>query len=449
MSADIRIKKGLNINLEGAAEKITATADPAETIALKPDDFKGLTPKLSVKQGDEVKAGSPVFYDKQRPEIVIPSPVSGEVVEIVRGDKRKIMEVKILADKEVKHLDFGKTNPAQLNREQVVEKLLASGAWSLLRQRPYGIIPSPTAKPKAVFISAFDTAPLATDNDFAVHGQTEVFQAGIDAIAKLTDGKVHLNVNGVVKPSEVFTNCKNVQINKFSGPHPAGNVGIQIHHISPINKGEAVWYLNPQDVLIIGRLFTQGVFDATRLVAVTGSQVVKPKYYKMIAGSSVKNVLKGNVKEGKSRYISGNVLTGTKIPAEGHLGFYDAQVTVIPEGDEPEFMGWLAPGFDKMSASRTFFSWLTPGKKYALNSNQHGEHRAYVVTGQYESVLPMDIYPVQLIKAIMIEDLEAMEGLGIYEVSEEDFALCEFVCTSKTEVQKIIRQGLDTMLRES
>lgn len=449
MSSDIRISKGLNINLVGEAEKITATVEAPETIAIKPDDFIGLIPKLTVKQGEEVKAGSPLFFDKQRPEIIFTSTVSGEVVEIVRGDKRKILEVKILADKETKHLDFGKTNPASMSREQVTEKLLASGAWTLLRQRPYGIIPSPFSKPKAIFISAFDTNPLAPDYDYIVHGQGEDFQAGLDAVAKLTEGKVHLNVNGKNNPSEVFTKAKNVQINKFTGPHPAGNVGIQIHHISPINKGEAVWYLSPQDVIIIGKLFTKGVFDATRLVALTGSEVKKPKYYKLPIGGSLKNVLKDNVNEGKNRFISGNVLTGTKISADGYLGYYDAQVTVIPEGDEPEFMGWLAPGFDKLSVSRTFFSWLNPNKKYALNTNLHGEHRAYVVTGQYETVLPMNIYPVQLIKAIMAEDLEMMEGLGIYEVSEEDFALCEFVCTSKTEVQKIIRKGLNLMLKES
>ncbi len=449
MSADIRIRKGLNINLEGAAEKIIGTAEPSETVAIKPDDFIGLIPKLTVKQGDEVKAGSPVFFDKQRPEIVFTSPVSGEVAEIVRGDKRKVLEVKILADKETQYTDFGKANPSSLSREQVVEKMLASGAWTLLRQRPYGIIPSPAAKPKAIFISTFDTAPLAPDYDFIVHGQGEIFQAGIDALAKLTDGKVQLNVSGQNNPSEVFTKSKNVQVNKFSGPHPAGNVGIQIHHISPINKGEAVWYLSPQDVLIIGKLFTKGTLDATRMVALTGSEVKKPKYYKLAIGSSVKNILKDNLSEGNNRIISGNVLTGTKISAGGYLGYYDAQITVIPEGNEPEFMGWLAPGFDKLSVSRTFFSWLTPNKKYKLNSNMHGEERAYVVTGQYETVLPMKIYPVQLIKAIMIEDLELMEGLGIYEVSEEDFALCEFVCTSKIEVQKIIRKGLNLMLKES
>jgi len=449
MSADIRIRKGLNIKLKGEAEKITAIAEPAETIAIKPDDIFGLIPKLTVKMGDEVKAGSPIFFDKLRPEIIFTSPVSGEVAEIVRGDKRKILAVKILADKQTAYVDFGKANAEQLTRQQVTEKLLASGAWTLIRQRPYDIIPSPASNPKAIFISAFDSAPLAPDYDYTVHGHGEAFQAGLNALTKLTDGKVHLNINTQNKPSEVFTGAKNVQINKFSGPHPAGNVGIQIHHISPINKGETVWYLKPQDVVIIGKLFSKGVYDTTRLVALTGSEINKPRYYNLPACSSLKNILKDNVNEGNNRYISGNVLTGKKITAEDYLGYYDCQVTVIPEGAEPEFLGWITPGLDKFSMSRTFFSWLTPDKKYRLNSCQHGEERAYVVTGEYESVLPMNIYPVQLIKAIMIEDLELMEGLGIYEVSEEDFALCEFVCTSKIEVQKTIRKGLDLMLRES
>lgn len=449
MSLDIRIRKGLNIKLEGEAEKITSNAIPAETIAIKPEDFIGLVPKLTVKQGEKVKAGSPLFFDKLHPEIIFTSPVSGEVIEIERGDKRKILAVKILAEKETSYVDFGKANSAQLNREKIVERLLASGAWTFIRQRPYGIIPSPSTTPKAIFISAFDSAPLAPDYDYIVHGNGGIFQAGLDAIAVLTDGKVHLNINSENNSSEVFTKAKNVQINKFSGPHPAGNVGIQIHHISPINKGETVWYITPQDVMIIGKLFSKGVYDATRLVALTGSEVKKPKYYKLPIGASLNTILKDNVAEGNNRYISGNVLTGKKIAAGGYLGYFDSQVTVIPEGAEPEFLGWITPGFDKFSISRTFFSWLTPNKKYKLNSSQHGEERAYVVTGEYESVLPMDIYPVQLIKSIIIEDLELMEGLGIYEVSEEDFALCEFVCTSKIEVQKIIRKGLDMMLRES
>ena len=273
-------------------------------------------------------------------------------------------------------------------------------------------------------------------------------ETGLDYVTKLTDGTVHLNIDGNTNPSKVFTDAKGVQINKVSGQHPAGNVGIQIHHVDPINKGDIVWYLYPQDVIAIARLFSEGKYDVSRIVALTGSQVAKPRYYRTIAGASISNMLKDNLKKGDSRFISGDVLTGKQINTNGALGFYDTQVTVIPEGNYQEFLGWLAPGLDKFSISKTFFSWLSPSKKYSLDTNYHGEERAYVITGNYEKVLPMDVFPMQLIKACMIEDIELMENLGIYEVSPEDFALCEFICTSKIEVQQIIREGLDLIKKE-
>ena len=449
MSKYIKIKKGLNIQLKGEAEKIISNLPSPETFALKPTNFTDIIPKLMVKQGDEVQAGTPLFYDKNYEAIKFCSPVSGEVIEIIRGEKRRILEVKILADKEIRYVAFDKANPNDLSREAITEGLLNSGIWPFIRQRPYGIIANPTDIPKAIFISAFDSNPLAPDNNFIMQGGGENFQTGLDALRKLTHGKVHLTFHSDQTPATVFSNAKGVQINKISGPHPAGNVGIQIHHIDPVNKGELVWCINPQDVVIMGRLFNQGKFDASKIIALTGSQVQHPKYYKVIIGSSVKTLLDdGGLKAGDNRIISGNVLTGKKISPDGFLDFYDSQITVIPEGNEPEFMGWLAPGFDKFSKSRAFFSWLTPGKKYDLNTNMHGEERPFVITGQYEEVFPMDIYPVQLLKATLIEDLELMESLGIYEVVEEDFALCEFVCTSKIESQEIIRKGLDLVRKE-
>ena len=449
MSQFIKIKRGLNIKLVGEANKIISDLPLPETFALKPPDFIDVVPKLLVKQGDEVQAGTPLFYDKNNEVIKFCSPVSGEVIEVVRGEKRKILEVKILADKEIKYAAFHKANPDDLSREDIVETLLNSGTWPFIRQRPFGIIANPFDKPKAIFISAFDSNPLAPDNDFIMKDADADFQSGLDALRKLTYGKVHLTVNADRTPAPVFTGAKGVQINKISGPHPAGNVGVQIHHIDPVNKGELVWCINPQDVVIIGRLFNEGKLDASRVVALTGSQVKNPRYYKTIIGGAVKNILAdGGLKEGDNRIICGNVLTGKQISADGYLSFYDAQITVIPEGHEPEFMGWLAPGFNKFSKSRAFFSWLMPNKKYDLNTNLHGEERPFVITGQYEEVFPMDIYPVHLLKAIMIEDIELMENLGIYEVVEEDFALCEFVCTSKIESQDIIRRGLDLIRRE-
>ncbi|MBL4753211.1 MAG: Na(+)-translocating NADH-quinone reductase subunit A [Flavobacteriales bacterium] len=448
MAEIVKIRKGLNIKLKGEAEKVYVDVPISDTVAIKPPDFTGIRTKLVCKVGDEVKAGTPLFVDKDNEKVIFTAPVSGEVVEIIRGEKRKILEIRILADKEITYEPFKQADPNNLSRDEIIEWMLKSGTWPLIRQRPFEIVANPDEKPKAIFISAFNSAPLAADNDFILHGHGEEFQIGLNAVAKLSGGKVHLNVNAGVTTSKVFTNATGVQINKISGPHPAGNVGVQIHHIDPVNKGDIVWHLSPQDVLMIGRLFKEGKYDASRVVALTGSEVNKTRYHKTFIGSSIKNMIADNIKGNKVRYISGNVLTGTRIDADGYLGYYDTQITVIPEGDEPSFMGWLAPGLDKFSLSRTFFSWLTPTREYSLNSNMNGEPRAYVVTGQYEQVLPMDIHPVHLLKSIMIGDIERMENLGIYEVAEEDFALCEYVCTSKVEVQELIREGLDTVKRE-
>ena len=449
MSEYIKIKRGLNIKMVGEAGKTIANLPLADTFALKPPNFIGVTPALCVQQGDEVKAGTALFTDKNEQAIKLCSPVSGEVAEIVRGEKRKILEIVILADKEIEYVDFPKANPSDLAKEEIIEELLNSGTWPLIRQRPFGIIANPKIIPKSIFISAFDSNPLAPDYDFIMQGNDPAFQTGLDALGKLTGGILHLNVKADTAPASIFLNAKGVQVNKVAGPHPAGNVGVQIHHIDPVNKGEVVWCINPQDILIIGNVFMKGKFEAWRTVAVTGSQVKNPRYYKTLIGASVKNmVADAGLKEGLSRIISGNVLTGKQITGEGFLDFYDSQLTVIPEGHEPEFMGWLKPGFGKMSMSRTFFSWLTPQKKHDLSTNMHGEERPFVVTGEYEKVLPMDIYPVYLLKSILVEDLEMMENLGIYEVVEEDFALCEFICTSKIESQDIIRKGLDLIRKE-
>ena len=449
MSLHIKIKKGLDIKLVGEAEKRYSTLPLAESFAIKPPNFTGLTPKLVVKEGEEVQAGTPLFLDKSNEEIRFCSPVSGEVVAVERGDKRKLLEIRILADKEIEYLSFEKANPDHLNREEIISSLLNSGIWPLMRQRPFGIIANPHDKPKSIFISAFDSHPLAPDNEFVLKDEMDNFQTGLNALKKLTEGKLHLNLNGRSVSPSVFSKSRGVEINSFSGPHPSGNVGVQIHHIDPISKGELVWFLYPQDVLIIGRLFNDGKYDASRSVALTGSQVKKPQYYRTVIGSSVKHFLEdAGLLEGPNRVISGNVLTGKQISEDGYLNFYDTQLTVIPEGHEPEFMGWLTPGIDKLSMSRTFFSWLNKSRLHLVNTNMHGEERPFVVTGEYEKVFPMDIYPVHLLKAILIEDIELMESLGIYEVVEEDFGLCEFVCTSKIESQDIISKGIELIRKE-
>lgn len=448
MSDIIKIKEGLDIHLQGEAEK-TVESISCKRYAMKPTDFVGIKfPKLMVKEGVEVKVGTPLFFDKHRENIQITSPVSGVVTEINRGAKRKLLEIIIESNEKFEAIDFGAANPNDLSRGEVIEKMLKSGVWPMMRQRPYSVIANPDDKPKAIFISCFDSAPLAQDNDLIVHGEGKIFQTGLDAISKLTEGKVHLGLKAEDGASKVFLNSKGVELHYFSGPHPAGNVGVQINRVDPINKGDVVWYLYPQDIIAIGRLFSEGKYNSERIVALAGAEVNKPHYFKTHIGASIEEMVEKNVKEGHLRYISGNVLTGTTIKNNGFISFYDSLVTVILEGDEFEFLGWALPGLKKFSVSHTFISWLTPKKKHRLDTNLHGGKRAYVMTGEYEKVFPLDIMPVQLIKAIMIEDIDLMENLGIYEVDEEDFALAEVICTSKINVQSVVRKGLDLMREE-
>lgn len=449
MSKSVRLSRGLNINLLGDADKVYASVKNHEIYALKPTDFHGLTPKLTVKVGDSVLAGSIIFFDKYNEKIKFCSPVSGTIQDIVRGDKRRILEVIIKSNSEVKYVSHSPANPKDLSREQIIDHMLQKGVWPFIRQKPYDIIANPSDMPKSIFISAFKSGPLAIDNDFALYGMDELFQKGLDIISKLTNGKTHLNLDGNTNSSKVFSDAKGVELNSFSGPHPAGNVGIQIHHLDPINKGDIVWYLEPQDIIIIARLFTEGKYDVSRIISLCGSEVSKPRYYRTISGSCVANLISDNVKRENNRIICGDVLSGKKIDKNGYLGFYDTQITVIKEGNEQEFLGWALPGINKFSMSKSYFSWLFPTRKYNIDTNMRGEERAYVVTGQYEKVLPMDIFPQQLVKAIMIEDIDLMEKLGLYEVGPEDFALCEFVCTSKIEVQSLIRHGLDILRKEN
>jgi len=447
MSTIYKIKKGLNINLLGEAEKTIVDLN-AKRFAIKPPDFIGCFPKMLVEEGEIVKKGTPLFYDKYREDIKFTSPVSGKVVEIVRGAKRRLLYVLIESDGNDEAIDFGKADINAVKRETIIEKMLASGLWPMLRQRPYSIVADHKVEPKAIFISAFDTAPLAADFDLIVHGKGEEFQAGLDILSKLTRGKVHLNIDAKNTTSKVFLNSKNVQINKFSGPHPASNVSVHVSRLDPLNKGEVIWYTGPQEVISIGKLFLEGKFDSERIVAFSGSEVLNPKYFKTYIGARIVNMASANVTEGKNRYISGNVLTGEQIEKDGFVGFYDSLVTVIPEGDYYEFFGWIKPGLNKFSFSKTFLSQFFPNKKYRLDTNMHGGERAFVMTGKLEKVFPFDIYPMQLIKAILVEDIDLMEQLGIYEIDDEDFALCEVIDTSKTSIQQIVRKGLDLMRQE-
>jgi len=448
MSRSIKLKRGFDIQIAGAAEKVLAGEVSPALFGVKPIDFPGLIPKLEIRPGVIVQAGTPLFHDKIRPEVKFTSPVSGKVLSVVRGDRRKMMEV-IVEKNSNGFIDFGKADPTKLSSGKIKELLLKSGLWPAIRQRPYHVIAKPDDVPKAIFISGFDTAPLAPDYNFIIdNSPASFFRTGITAISKLTNGEINLVLNGIVTPSTVLSSTSGVEISYFSGPHPAGNVGVHIHHLNPINKGEIVWFINLQDVVAIGRLFEEGIYKPERIVALTGSEIKHPQYYKMISGGAITPIVKDKTNPGNLRYISGNVLTGTRITSEGYLGYYDSQVTVIPEGDYYEFFGWAAPGTNKFSFSRTFASSLFPQKSYKLDTNLHGGERAFVLTGQYEKVVPMDIFPMQLLKAILVGDIEMMENLGIYEVAEEDFALCEFICPSKIEIQSIVRKGLDLMIKE-
>ncbi|UII80615.1 Na(+)-translocating NADH-quinone reductase subunit A [Flagellimonas sp. CMM7] len=448
MSKDIRIKKGLNINLIGAAEQTTSKAVLSNVYALNLDDFHGITPKMLVKQGAEVKAGEPLFYNKNKEDMLFVSPVSGELVEIVRGARRKILTLKILADKEQEYIAHKIFDIEKSDGEGVKNFLLKSGGWTFIKQRPYDIIANPEVTPKAIFISGYTTAPLAADTDYVLKGKEAELQAAISALGKLTPGPVHVSVGG--SGNSPLEKLDGITLHKVSGPHPAGLVGTQINKIDPINKGEVAWTLAPQDLVIIGELLLTGKFNAERTIALAGSVVKAPKYYTTKIGAEISTFLYGSgVNQDKFRLINGDVLTGSKTNPEGYLGFYNNTVTAIPEGDDYEFFGWNKPIFNKISSTRALtFSWMQPNKKYDLDTNTNGEHRAFVVTGRYEDVFPLDIYPLQLLKACMVKDLDEMEQLGLYEVAPEDFSLTEFICISKQPHQQIIREGLDLLHQE-
>ncbi len=451
MGKFIRLNKGFNINLAGKPQPKVAEVEMADTYAIKPTDFHGLyMPKPVVKEGDTVKAGSPLFHDKRFETILFTAPVSGEVVEIKRGEKRKLLEIKILADKKMEFETFKKYSVSDIQNisvDEIKANLLKSGVWANFVQRPFGVVANPAAAPKAIHISAFDTAPAAPDYSVLFKGQDQFFQVGVDVLKRLTAGAVHVNVHTTDELPTVFSQVKGTELNKFHGPHPAGCVGVQIHHVDPINKGDVVWTINPLGVIQIGKLFLNGVYDTSRLVALTGPAVKSPQYYKIHTGSSIKKLVKDNLTEAHVRYVSGNALTGTSIGADGHVGFYDHQITVLPEGDHHEFLGWIAPTASKPTVHRAFglLSFLAPNKEFKASTNTNGEHRAFVQTGVFEKLVPMDILPTHLLKSILAEDLDEMEALGIYEVIEEDLALCEFADVSKHEIQQIVREGIELM----
>jgi len=447
MEYKLKIRKGLNIRLKGEASKKIKEIEAPDNFAIKPSDFHAIKPKVIARPETKLKIGSPVFFDKNNPEIVFVSPISGTVTEIVRGEKRKILQINIKND--FKN-DYEKLEvPAYTDsRERIVEFFCKSGLWQFFKQRPYGIIADTKLVPKSIFISLYDTAPLAPDYDYLLDGKQKLLTNALYYISSLTNGNVYIGLRKDSKLLKAFVGINNINTIEISGPHPAGNVGTLINKFDPINKDETVFTLNAQDLLHIANTIDKGYFSAERTIVLSGSEVKEPKYIKTFLGASVSNIIDGQISNENCRIISGNVLTGTKIEKDGALGFFENQICIIPEGNEYEMFGWLLPGLKKFSSSRLYFSFLTPNKKYTINTNFHGGHRPFVMTGQYEKVCPFDILPQHLIKAIIVKDIDKMEQLGIYEVIEEDLALCEFVCTSKTEVQSILREGLELMREE-
>ena len=446
MSDTFKIKRGLDIPVSGAAQAVVKKVEEG-IAAVCPDNFKGLAARLLVKEGDRVLAGSPVVSDKNHPEILLTSSVSGTVSRIVRGDKRKLLAVEIEPDGNQGKTVFPTRDPSILDAQTVKEALLESGLWPFIIQRPYGVVADPGSIPKAIFISAFSTAPLATDTEFTLCSEINYIQAAVTALGKVAP--VHLSVKD---DSSVFSKIHDASIHVFKGKHPAGNVGVQISHVSPVSKGQTVWTVSPEGLAAIGRLFLEGCYDVRRKVAVCGPAAKEPAYVEALPGICLKHVaaLFGELADGL-RIISGDILSGQTAGQDGYLGFFHNQVTLIKEGTGKELLGWMRPlRLNQFSADRTYFSWLLArGRKYDMDTNLHGGPRAFVMSdGYYSKVLPMDLYPLYLIKACIAGDIEKMEQFGIYEVLPEDLALCEYIDPSKNYIQDIIAKGIDLMLKE-
>lgn len=445
MPKDIRVRRGMNLNLKGEAKKELVEAPASKVYSIKPPDFHAMVPKMYFKEGGAITAGEPLYYSKYNEKAMFTSPVAGTVSKIVRGAKRRIMEVHIdPSGQEMKN--YGKLDIASADAAKIKERILEAGAWPSLVQRPYSVMADPADTPKSIFISAYTTAPLAADAEFIISDRLEEFQAGVSALAKLTSGDVHLCVGKNSK----LTKTNNAVVHTVKGPHPAGNVGVQIHNIDPITAVDRVWTITPENVANIGAMLMTGEPNFTRTIAVTGHGIDEQyrKYYRTKVGASVSSLIP-EIDDEKYRIISGDVLTGDRVTYDQSIGYFHNTLTVIPEGRDYAMFGWLPFTRNNIpSLSGTSLSWMMPNKKAEVNTNLNGEERALVVTGEMEEVVPMNIYPMQLLKACMAGDIEKMENLGIYEVAPEDFALVDYVNTSKLEAQQIIRQGLDIMITE-
>jgi Na+-transporting NADH:ubiquinone oxidoreductase subunit A len=450
MANVIKLRKGLDIHLQGKAAETKLTLKSSGKYALVPDDFEGVTPKVVVREGDTVKAGDALFVNKLHPEVRFASPVSGKVTAVERGERRKVLCVKVEADAQQVYADFGKKDVAKMDGQAVKELLLEAGIFGYINQLPYAVSTSPDVQPKAIFVSALRDKPLAASFDYEVKGQEQDFVTGLQALAKIA--KVHVGVGTDSNLKSQISNLKDVEVTVFDGPCPAGNVGVQVNNINPVNKGEVVWTIgDPTVVLFIGRLFNTGRVNLTRTVALCGSEVKKPCYVDMLVGQELNTLVSNSYEPGHSvRIINGNVLTGRKTTKDGFLGAHSSEITIIPEGDKAdEMLGWIMPRFKQFSVNRSYFSWLCGKKEYALDARVKGGERHIIMSGEYDKVLPMDIYGEYLIKAIITGDIDRQEQLGIYEVAPEDFALAEFVDSSKLELQRIVREGLNILRKEN
>lgn len=447
MAKVIKLHKGLDVNLKGKAAKEQFLVKKPGIYALMPDDFTGMKPKVVVKEGDTVKVGDALFVDKNHPEVKVVSSVSGKVTMVERGDRRKLLSVRVAADENQQYVDFGKRSVEQMTAQDVKQFLLETGLFAFLKQRPYDVVACPDDTPKAIFVSAFNSMPLAADFEYVLQGRESDFQTGLNVLAKLA--KTHLGVS-TKQTAMALTAAKNVEVTFFDGPAPAGNVGVQINHVDPVNKGEVVWTVGAEEVIFIGHLFNTGKLDFTRVIAFAGSEVKKPAYCQMTVGQQLTSLIEGNVTTGRTlRVVNGNVMTGQVTTADGFLAAHATEINVIPEGDDVhEMFGWIMPRLNDYSSSRSYCSWLMGRKEYALDARIKGGERHLIMSGEYDRVFPMDIFPEQLVKAVIVGDIDRMEALGIYEVAPEDFALCEFVDSSKLEVQRIMRQGLDMLRKE-
>lgn len=449
MSNVIKLRKGLNINLKGKAVKETSRVELGKLCAVTPDDFQGVTPKVLVAEGDKIKAGDAVFIDKNCAELKFASPVSGTVTGVVRGERRKVLRITIAPDAVQEYVTFSPKNVETLKGEEVKAALLEAGLFGFIHQLPYAVVTRPDTAPKGIFVSALRDKPLSADFEYELEGNEAAFQAGLTALSKIA--KTYLGI-GSEQTATALTQAKDVTVTVFQGPCPAGNVGVQVNHIDPVNKGEVVWTVDPMHVIYFGRLFFEGKVDQRRRVAVAGSEVKAPQYVETVPGVAIAEVLKGRVAVSDAvRVINGNPLTGKRVGEDGFLSAMASEVTAIPEGDHAdEMFGWMSPRLNDYSTSHSYFSWLFGRKKeYSLDARIKGGERHMIMSGEYDKVLPMDIYGEFLVKAIIAGDIEKQEQLGIYEVSPEDFALAEFVDSSKLELQKIIREGLDILRKEN